>query len=275
MRELHADTGAPADLQILFDRIEKMGRFVADVARIQAALIAHDIAERGELVRRSEGARRVDEARREPDRAFVHRLRQKGAHPRQLVLCRCSVVRTHHARPQRAVAYERAHIDGGFDPVDCVRVLAEGRPGPLHVQARELPVELGLGEAAHRRRRATAVPADDQGHPHVQRALERVVHEHRLVGVRMDVDEPGRDDAILRLNGPRPVLCEVGVDRRDASAAYGDVRAPSGGPGPVDHRSAADEKVGHECRRSSLCPRSFRFATTRSLRDRASAGFPS
>ena len=91
----------------------------------------------------------------------------------------------------------------------------------------------------------------------------------------MDVDEPGRDDAILRLDGPRPVLCDVGVDRRDASAAYGDVRAPSGGPGPVDHRSAADEKVGHECRRSSLCPRSFRFATTRSLRDRASAGFPS
>ncbi len=91
----------------------------------------------------------------------------------------------------------------------------------------------------------------------------------------MDVDEAWRDNAILRVDDPRTVFREVGADGGDPSALDRDVRAPSERSRPVDHRSAANEKVGHEWRRSRPCPRSLRFATTSSLRDCASAGLPS
>ena len=167
MRQLDPDAGAAPDLEVLFDRLKKFRRFVADVARIEAASVADDLAERDQLVGRPEGARRIDQARGEPDRALVHRLREERPHPRELVRRRRAVVRAHHAGPERAVAHERAHVDRGLDRVDRVGVLAERRPGPLHVEARELSVELGLGEAAHRCRRAAAVSAYDERHAHV------------------------------------------------------------------------------------------------------------
>ena len=109
----------------------------------------------------------------------------------------------------------------------------------------------------------------------MQGTLQGVVDKHGLVGVRVDIDESGGDYAVLRVDDARTVLREVRTDRRNASALNGDVRLPTRLAGSIDDRSAADEKVGHECRRSRACPRSLRFATTRSLRDRASAGFPS
>src|SRR5204863_8712505 len=86
MRKLHAHAGPPPDLEVLLDRVEKMRRFVADVARVKAALVAYDLAERGELARRPESARRVDQPRSKSDRAFIHRLGQERPHPRELVL---------------------------------------------------------------------------------------------------------------------------------------------------------------------------------------------
>src|SRR5207302_4275075 len=44
MRELHPYARAAADLEILLDGIQKTARLVADVARVQAALFAHDRA---------------------------------------------------------------------------------------------------------------------------------------------------------------------------------------------------------------------------------------
>src|SRR5207237_6938813 len=49
MRQFHSHAGAPPDLEVLFDRIEKMRRFVADVARVEPALVTDDLAERCEL----------------------------------------------------------------------------------------------------------------------------------------------------------------------------------------------------------------------------------
>src|SRR5207253_7440050 len=67
---------------------------------------------------------------------------------------------------------------------------------------------------------------------------------------RVDVDEPGRDDAVLRVDDARPVLREIRADRRDASAVDRDVGAPAGCSRPIDHGRAADKKVRHDRRRS-------------------------
>ena len=276
VRELHAHLRAPADLDVLFDRIEELRALVADVAGVEPALRAHHLAERGELVCRAERARRVDEARGETDRPLVHRPRQQAAHIRELGRRRRARLRPHDARAQRPVPHERADVDRRPHLVDRIRVLAEGRPRALHLEARELAVELRFGEAADRRGRAAAVTADDERDAHVQRALERAVYEHGLVRMRVDVDETRRDDAAAHLDDPGAVRGEVVADRREASAANGHVGFPSGGARPVDDRAAAKEQVGgHAPRRSRPPPRSRRFATMRSLRDFASTGFPS
>src|SRR5207244_4750845 len=59
VRELHAHLRAPADLDVLFDRIEELRALVADVAGVEPALRAHHLAERGQLVGRAERAWRV------------------------------------------------------------------------------------------------------------------------------------------------------------------------------------------------------------------------
>src|SRR5207249_2917988 len=64
VRELHAHARATADLDVLGDRLEEPRRLVADVARVEAALLTDDGAERGQLVRRPERARWIDEAGR-------------------------------------------------------------------------------------------------------------------------------------------------------------------------------------------------------------------
>src|SRR5437762_2381040 len=93
MRQLHTDVSPPSDLEVLLDRLQELRRLVADVARVEASLVPHDLAERGELVGRSEGARRVDEPRCEPDGPLVHRLREECAHSRELLLRRRAIVR--------------------------------------------------------------------------------------------------------------------------------------------------------------------------------------
>ena len=275
VRELHAHARATADLDVLGDRLEEPRRLVADVARVEAALLTDDGAERGQLVRRPERARWIDEPGREADGTLVHRSAEERAHPFELGGARRPRVRAHHAGPERPMTDERAHVDRRLRTVDRRRVFAERRPGAFDVESRELSIELRLGEAAHRRGRSSAVATDDERHTHVQRALERVVHEHRLVRVRVDVDEPGRDHSARDIEHRGPVRGDVALDGDDHVAAHRDVRAALGCAGPVDDHPAAKDEIGHVRRRSRPLPRSRRFATTRSFRDEGPAGFPS
>src|ERR671934_217001 len=68
VRELDAHARAPADLEVLLDGLEQPRGLVADVTRVEPALLLHDRAERRELRRVAEGARRVDETRGEAGR---------------------------------------------------------------------------------------------------------------------------------------------------------------------------------------------------------------
>src|SRR5438477_13052521 len=135
MRELDTDASPPPDLEVLLDRIQQLRRFVPDVARVEAALIADDLAERGKLVGRPKGARRIDEPGRETDRPFVHGLREKGSHLGELILRGSAIVGAHDTRTQRPVPDEGADVYRRPHMVDGIRVLAERSPRPLHVEA--------------------------------------------------------------------------------------------------------------------------------------------
>ena len=88
---------------------------------------------------------------------------------------------------------------------------------------------------------------DDLGrHSLAYFALGLGVDRQREVGMRLDVDEAGRDDLTLRVDRPAGGALVTWLDRDDASAANGDVRPPGRRAGAVDDVAAADDEiVGH------------------------------
>src|SRR5471032_1159357 len=62
--------------------------------------------------------------------------------------------------------------------------------------------------------------------------------------MRVDVDEAGRDDLALGVDGARRLLVDV-ADRRDPAVVDSDVGDPTGRTRAVDDRSAADDHVEH------------------------------
>src|SRR5205814_10369368 len=161
MRELDAHAAAATDLEVLLDRGEEIVPLVADVARVEAIVLAHDLGEGRDLVDGAVRARRVDQPGGEPDRALVERAREQRPHRRELATRRRSVVAAHHALAEGAVTDERAEVDRASRSFDCFGVLAERGPRPLEAVTRDLAVELLGREAHHRGGRAAAVPRDD------------------------------------------------------------------------------------------------------------------
>src|SRR5688500_5717169 len=177
MGQLHTHLRAPADLQVLLHRLEKALAFVADVAGVEAALLADHRAKGRELVGGPVRAGGIDETGGESDRAFVHRVREKRLHLVELVATRGMRRAAHDALPQRAVADEGAEVYRRTRVVAGVRVFREGRPRPLGVEDLERAVELLRSETPHGRRRAAAVAANNERHAQVERTLESVVDE--------------------------------------------------------------------------------------------------
>jgi len=59
----------------------------------------------------------------------------------------------------------------------------------------------------------------------------------------MQIDEPGGDNASLRIDDKSPVCGGKVADRRYAVLANADVAAPAGLPGAVDDRAVANDDV--------------------------------
>ena len=273
MRELNAHLRPSPDLEVLLHRLEEPLALVANVARVQAPLIPNDRAEGGELVGRAVRARRIDQAGRETDRAFVHGTREAVPSLVELAVAGPAGGGTHDALAGASRADERARLIAG-------RVVAGPRVSakvttcalcPVHPSARSSSVR---GKSFHRCRRTAAVAAHDERHAHVQRALERVVDEDRVVRVRVDVDESGSDDTVARVDHPRGAPPGHIADVGDAAVGDRDIGANARRSRAVDHETAADQKVGHPLR-SRPAPRSRRRATTRSFGDVLPAGDPS
>ena len=165
------------------------------------------------------------EAGGEAGGARLHRLAQDGLHLRDLVVGGGALVRVvaHHEQPQRGVADVRGEVQRGAAPLDRREVLGEGREVPRDARAERLDVHvLDVLERAgddvavlgpRRRDREAAVAGDDGGDAVEARRRERRVPEHLRVVVRVDVDEPGRDDVPAGVE--HALAVELGADGRD------------------------------------------------------------
>ena len=194
--DLGADPAGAGDLEELGDRVQDPGVAVADVARVDAVVLAGDRVQAHELRRRRLAARVELEPGRHAERAGLHRLPHEAVHQRRLQLGR---VRAGDAggEPDRVVPDEPGEVRAVPDVREEVEVLAERRPRDHRavVAERVEPAAHVLARVVGDRRVAPAAVADDLGrHALADGALGGRVREQREVAVAVRVDEAGADD---------------------------------------------------------------------------------
>jgi hypothetical protein len=95
-----------------------------------------------------------------------------------------------------------------------------------------------------RRKREPAVPADHRGHTVKRRWREQRIPEDLRVHMGVHVDEPGRDDAIGRVDHADGVASD-GPDVHDPTAGDGHIGPAPRGARAVDDVTVADHQVEH------------------------------
>ncbi len=176
------------------------------------------------------------ESRDQPPRALAHRSRDQVRHLRDLLRRgRSRVVAEHHA-PHLLAGDVRDGVHRDALPLEPIEVLGERRPVDAWPVAR-----LGRKSVPRRRRRALAGDVERDALPDL--ALRRAVGQQRHLGVRVEVDEAGRDDQARRIDRPSRRLAVERPDRGDAIAANADVRPNGRAAGAVQHLPAANDDV--------------------------------
>ena len=200
--------GLLPDADRLAHRVEQPLGLVAHVRDVDAAVPGRHLGERDDLLDRREAAGHVEEARRQAERARLHRLGHERAHAVELVARRLAVLHAQHLAAYRALAREdrpvRADAGGG----NLLEVRADG-PRRAAVVA--------FGEGRDPLQQVVV------GGRHVEDAAHRV-------GVR--VDEAGRDDQPRRIH--HAIRRRHRRDRRRARCGR---RAPRRRLGSTDCRS--------------------------------------
>jgi hypothetical protein len=166
------------------------------VRGVEAAGVAGDLRQLRQLRHVGVHAGHVLQAGGQPDRARVERRLKIAAHRRPLRRIGFAVGQAHRPLAQRAVSGKRCDVDGDAafgHPAQVSRqiVPVQRHPGPIQPAA--LPRELrpGLGQS----QREAAVAHDLRGHALRQRGLHARREQHGQVGVGVDVDKAGADEA--------------------------------------------------------------------------------
>ncbi len=218
----------------------------------QAAGRTRDFRQRGEFGGLRDHAGKIAKSGGEPDRAVAHRLLHHRAHRTQLFVGRRAGVAAHHAQPDTAVPGEMRHVDGHALPLEMVGEFRDPLPSPIQLALAQQPggfIQQPVTLAPDRRGREAAVAADKR-----RDALEQErFDEHGMlrdgrdpVGVRVQVDEAGRDDQPARVDfvrrGRRGRI--AGHDQRgDLAGGDRNVGGESCRAAAVDYRAVADYQV--------------------------------
>jgi hypothetical protein len=160
------------------------------VRRKQPAVFGHGLAEQHQVVGRRQRARRHGEHRREPDRPILHCLLDELLHLLKLRRARPLVRAAHHAPPDIVDAHVGHDVDADAGPLQRGKVFAQRAP------AHRLPADKHLLrlQLADPRAGRRAFAQHLGRHPLANLALGQTVLEQDVVGVRVHVDEAGRDD---------------------------------------------------------------------------------
>ena len=198
----------------------------------------------------------------EPERASVERIGERVAHRSDVGGGRVGAGEgavAHHVDAERVVGHLAADVEGVTHAVERVHVRGERLPLPrqalgergardvldaLHQRDQPLAV---LGP--HRREADAARAHDRGGHPVEARRREVAVPARLAVGVRVQVDEAGRDPRAVRVEGAARGAVDA-ADGGDDAVADAEVTGARGAAGAVDQGPAADDQVEHGASRS-------------------------
>ena len=245
MRRDHPRAGLLADLDRLAHRVEqrrgcrpvlaghvpqRIAALAAFVRNVDAVHSRQFLRELHDLVGHAPAARLVLEARRDADRALLQRLPHQRAHLRPLLRRRRPPhIVAHHPAADRAVADQQQGVGADAELLD-ERPLLRDRPRRAAVLVDDdrgdaLRDQVGRGAAAGV---LVAEPAARVG---------------PVVGVRVDVDEAGRDVLAGCVDGARGLGASQRADRGDAPAADRDVGREPRVAGPVEDPAVPDQQV--------------------------------
>ena len=247
MADLHRDGCSPPDLDRLGDRRQERVTLAPDVARVEAPALAGGPGQLDDLVGVGVHAGGVDQAGREPDGPLLHRAPHLGRHGPALVGGRAPVHWSHDQQAHRPVSHQRGDVDREPLTSQAVEVAPEGRPVPGEPRQGEGGgVDDVLAPVRGQRGRARpAVAHDLQREALVDLAVGGRQAGENEVGVRVHVDEPGRDHVTGRVDHPGRAGVGERLDGLDAVSRDGHVGPPRGPAGPVDHGPAPDQDVEH------------------------------
>ena len=209
------------------------------------------LAQLHELLGRAPGARVVARPGRESQRAVLHALPDetfRAVHERS---DERDVPEAGGLQPYRAVGNEVRGVDGH----PSVVVLSEGRDG-AHVEVRgrlaqQSAEPASIDEVVSRRQWGVRHAVDSQhlGRDALTQAIGVLrVDQQRALGVRMGVDEPGRDDEARGVDHASCVGLRQIADRRDPVAGDAHVGPIRRRPGAIHHAPVGYHYVEHGVR---------------------------
>ena len=195
MEDVHGQVRLLADRDRLLDAVDELVAVVAQVRRVHPAGRRGRLRERHQLVELRVRVGRVDEARRDAPRALPHRVADEAAHLRELGGGRRALLVVHDDLAHLAEAHVRQDVHRGA--LAAERREVAGEVGPVGADAGAARVGRRAGRRLARRDRSAF--ANHLGRDALPDLAFRVaVHEEREVGVRVRVDEAGRDDHARR-----------------------------------------------------------------------------
>ena len=188
------------------------------MAGVNATVRSGDLGQLNNFLRLRERAGQVNQARRQPDRAVLHRLLDVAFHLRQLGLRRRAEKGAAHCLASHGiVADERADVGGDVCCLELLEILAEVQP------------------------RAAAVSQHERRHAHAEEVLgKRLVFD--ALRVRVRVHEAGRDYHPFHIHR---ALRRAGhaADSGNAPALHRHVGEDGGIPRAVRDAAAAQNEV--------------------------------
>ena len=237
VNHIHGDTRPLANRDRLLHGGHHIGPLVAVVRRVDAAVPGNDLAQLGDLIGRRQGAGRHRQHARQSERSVAHGFVEQFLHAGELLGSRPVEARPHHSLPDVVQPDIGRDVHGHARLLDGVEVffqcgelpgLALGRSRPRVIRVRPC----GVAFAEHLGRHTL---------PNLARGI--AVLEQQIIRVRVNVDEPRRDNQTAGIDLARRHSRRNPADGDDPVTANGHVAERPRVPRPIDDCAVSQNQV--------------------------------